>query len=199
MKKILVGLLIIALVGLFGNAFGKIGLNIHGGWNALMPMGDFADTNKFSFMGFGGGATINITPMIGIDADFTYQLDIPYKDATQDILSEDAKLSMMYMNAGARINLITGGAFVPYAGGGFGYYMAKYKPHEGDTESDNNIGFYFGGGIDYYFTPKVGIEAGAKFHYVMVGDDDEDESLQEEESNKLMFLTFGAGISFIAL
>lgn len=200
MRKILVVLLTVAMIGLFGNAFAKIGLNIHGGWNALMPMGDFADVNTFSFLGFGGGATINITPMIGVDADFTYQLDIPYSDDAN--MNDDAKFSMMYINAGPRINLITGGAFVPFAGGGFGYYMSKADPGvEGlDTVSDNNIGFYFGGGIDYYFTPVIGIEAGAKFHYVMSGDDEDDGGmLQEDEGGSMMFLTFGAGISFVAM
>jgi len=192
MRKILVVLLTVAMIGLFGNAFAKIGLNIHGGWNFLMPMGDYADGSKFSFLGFGGGATINITPMIGIDTDFVYQLDIPTKT---DPAPDGYKHTMMYLNFGARINLITGGSFVPFAGGGMGYYMAKVTPSTGVASvSDNNIGIYFGGGIDYFFTPKIGLDTGVKFHYVLSSDDTVTPAL-----TNTLFLTFGVGIAFVAL
>jgi opacity protein-like surface antigen len=178
MKKLLVTLAILAMA----SSAMAITLSIGGGGGILLPLGDFADAVKLGY-GFGGGASIGVIPLLNIDVDFGYYLGM--KEKTETLLKW--KSTMIPITFGASINIIHGGKFVPYAGGGGGFYLMKAKPETGDSVSTNKPGIYFGGGIKYFFTDKIALNVNPKFHVVFV------------EGAKNMFMTIGGGISYAVM
>lgn len=176
MKKLLVTLAILAMA----SSAMAITLSVGGGGGILLPLGDFADAYKLGF-GFGGGASIGVIPLMNIDVDFGYYLGMKNK------LLETTKMTIIPITFGASINIIHGGKFVPFAGGGGGFYLMKVKPEVGDSVSDNKAGIYFGGGIKYFFTDKIALNVNPKFHVVFT------------DVSKTMFMTIGGGISYAVM
>jgi len=194
MKKLLVAITALAVIGMAGNAL-AIGLTVGGGGGILLPLGDLADSYKLGY-GFGGGATIGVLPFLGIDVNFGYYLGMKSK-AVEGLVEEGAyKMTIIPITFGVRYNIISGGTFVPYAGGGGGFYLMKVK-NSGDAESYNKPGFYFGGGMDYFISDKLCINFGAKFNIVMLGDDKY--TSDTKEVSKWMFMTLGGGIGYTVM
>ena len=179
MKKLLVAITALAVIGMAGNAL-AIGLNVGGGGGILLPLGDFADTTKLGY-GFGGGASIGVLPFLGIDVDFGYYLGMKSKVVGVD------KSTLIPITFGIHYNIISGGAFVPYVGGGGGFYLMKTKVPGEEDMSVNKAGAYFGGGIAYYFTDKICLNVNPKFHIVFT------------EETKTMFMTIGGGIGYTVM
>lgn len=188
MKKLIVAITALAVIGMAGNAL-AIGLTVGGGGGILLPLGDFADTTKLGY-GFGGGVSIGVLPFLGIDVDFGYYLGMKSKVVGTD------KTTLIPITFGVRYNIISGGAFVPYAGGGGGFYLMKVKNSAVD-KSYNKPGFYFGGGMDYFISDKLCINFGAKLNIVMVGTDAD--SYGGADVSKLMFMTLGGGIGYTVM
>jgi opacity protein-like surface antigen len=176
MKKLLVTLAILAMA----SSAMAITLSIGGGGGILLPLGDFADAYKLGF-GFGGGASIGVIPLMNIDADFGYYLGMKSK------LIGTTKFTVIPITFGASINIIHGGKFVPYAGGGGGFYLMKSKTVADVAIKYNKAGIYFGGGIKYFFTDKIALNVNPKFHVVFT------------DVSKTMFMTIGGGISYAVM
>jgi opacity protein-like surface antigen len=119
--------------------------------------------------------------LMNIDVDFGYYLGMKNK------LLETTKMTIIPITFGASINIIHGGKFVPFAGGGGGFYLMKAKPEVGDSVSYNKAGIYFGGGIKYFFTDKIALNVNPKFHVVFT------------DVSKTMFMTIGGGISYAVM
>jgi len=185
MKKLIVAITALAVIGMAGNAL-AIGLTVGGGGGILLPLGDLADSYKLGY-GFGGGATIGVLPYLGIDVNFGYYLGMKSK-AVEGLVEEGTyKMTIIPITFGIHYNIISGGAFVPYAGGGGGFYLMKVKAEGRDSESYNKPGAYFGGGIMYYFTDKICLNVNPKFHIVFT------------EDTKTMFMTIGGGIGYTVM
>jgi len=201
MKKLFVAITALAVIGMAGNAL-AIGLTVGGGGGVLLPLTDFADMYKLGY-GFGGGATIGVLPYLGIDVDFAYYLGMKNKaiigTPPNPSTPEDFyKQTMTAITFGAHYNIISGGTFVPYAGGGGGFYMIKTKEdvtgNEYTRDTCNKPGFYFGGGLNYFISDKMCINFATKLHIVMVGDD-----YFGADVSKLMFMTIGGGIGYAVM
>ncbi|HEC79747.1 MAG TPA: hypothetical protein ENI43_00680 [Firmicutes bacterium] len=186
MRKLIVAIAAVGLIGSFSATY-AMSVGAGGGYIFGMPMGDFSDGFKPSMMNFGGGVCIGVMPMMSIDGGFEYHLN--YKNKELGLIEEGTyKLQMMVFGAGARINFIPEGSFRPYAGGGFNFYMMKYKNADGEVpegvEDVSKPGVYFGGGVGYFITEAMAINAPVKLHMIFT------------EEEKTMLLTFGAGIEY---
>lgn len=179
MKKLIVAITALAVIGMASNAL-AIGLTIGGGGGILLPLGDFGEATKLGY-GFGGGVSIGVLPFLGIDVDFGYYLGMKSK------LIGTTKTTLIPITFGIHYNIISGGAFVPYVGGGGGFYLMKTKIVGLDSESYNKPGAYFGGGIAYFFSDKISLNVNPKLHIVFT------------DVSKTMFMTIGGGIGYTVM
>ncbi|OQX91084.1 MAG: hypothetical protein B6D57_00970 [Candidatus Coatesbacteria bacterium 4484_99] len=197
MRKLIVAIAAVGLIGSFSASY-AISVGAGGGW--MMGMGVSNFDYKIGVMNFGGGVCIGVIPMLSIEGGFDYHVKYLNKETEEEgivTMPEDAmKTSMMVFGGGARINFIPEGSFRPYAGGGVNYYMMKTKDNKEDEDpviadtDDNNVGIYFGGGVNYFINEALAIHIPVKLHYILVSAED------DEEVDKPLIMTFGAGIEY---
>jgi len=197
MRKIIVTIATLALIGSFSAAY-AMSVGAGGGLRIGMPLGDLADSFKLNFTNFGGGVVIGVMPMLSIEGGFDYHLGYKNKAVSEGgiTIEEGAyKLQMINFGGGARINFIKEGKFRPYAGGGLGFYLIKYKVVTEGTivpEDVNSLGINFGGGINLFLNDKLAVNIPVKFNYIL-----KTEKVAEgETASKGMLLTFGGGIEY---
>jgi hypothetical protein len=181
MRKIIVTIATLALIGTFSTAF-AMSVGAGGGW--FMGMGVKNFEMKMGIMNFGGGIVIGVMPMLSIEGGFDYHMKYVLKD------TEASKTAIMSFGGGVRLNLIKEGAFRPFAGGGMNFYMMKTKDNKADDgidvpdASSSKPGVYFGGGINYFISDSLALHVPVKLHMIFA------------EGTKPLLLTFGAGIEY---
>ncbi len=169
---------------------GMVGLGAHGGlWKPVLT-----DHSDFWTVGFDGGATLKygILKNLAIGVTGTYLITWEAKLDTESKLSDGAKFTFskadnaaknqhMIIEAAAYYYFLPDKKFTPYIFGGGGIDIWKWKDYNGDPVyfkpetsgladsveiKDQEITALAGAGIEYYPTPQVGINIGAKFHYL---------------------------------
>jgi outer membrane protein OmpA-like peptidoglycan-associated protein/opacity protein-like surface antigen len=169
---------------------GMVGLGAHGGlWKPVLT-----DHSDFWTVGFDGGATLKygILKNLAIGVTGTYLITWEAKLDTESKLSDGAKFTFskadnaaknqhMIIEAAAYYYFLPDKKFTPYIFGGGGIDIWKWKDFNGDPVyfkpetsgladsveiKDQEITALAGAGIEYYPTPQVGINIGAKFHYL---------------------------------
>jgi OOP family OmpA-OmpF porin len=169
---------------------GKIGLGVYGGlWKPVLT-----DHSDIWTVGFDGGATVKygISKNLAIGVTGGYYITWLAKLDTPAKLSDGAKFTFskadnawknehILVELAAYYYFMPENAFTPYIFGGGGIDIWKWKdangnplffePHTtGLAESveikDQEITALAGGGIEFYPSPNVGINIGAKFHYL---------------------------------
>lgn len=169
---------------------GKIGLGAYGGlWKPVLT-----DHSDFWTVGFDGGATIKYGILknlaIGVSGSYLYTWEAKLEGSK---LNDGAKFTFTKADSAWTYQHILAEAavyyyflpekkFTPYIFGGGGVSIWKVKDNNGDpvfffpdtsgglAESvevkDQEITALVGAGIEYYPSPQVGINIGAKFHYL---------------------------------
>lgn len=122
---------------------------------------------------FGFGAVVDfgtITPDIKIGAIFEFWS----KSYCEESAMFDADWTITEIIIGPMVKYCfpSESQFKPYVGGGLGFTIGKSKfetndPYFGNQEtssSDSEIGFFFGGGVDYELSPNLLGFVEAKYH-----------------------------------
>ncbi|HVP35747.1 MAG TPA: OmpA family protein [Terriglobales bacterium] len=168
---------------------GKIGLGAYGGlWKPVLT-----DHSDIFTVGFDGGATIKYGILknlaIGVSGTYLYTWEAKLTGSKINdgagftFTKADSAWTYQHILAEAAVYyyFMPEKKFTPYVFGGGGVDIWKVKDHNGDpvfffpgtaglAESvevkDQEITALVGGGIEYYPSPNVGINIGAKFHYL---------------------------------
>ena len=171
---------------------GKVGLGAYGGlWKPVLT-----DHSDFWTVGFDGGATVKygILKNLAIGVSGSYLMTWEAKLDTETKIKDGAKFTFtkadnawkynhILVEAAAYYYFLPEKKFTPYIFGGGGVDIWKVKDKDGNQVSewfmkagstdsvkveikDQEITALVGGGIEYYPSPQVGINIGAKFHYL---------------------------------
>ncbi len=120
------------------------------------------------------------------------------------LTGEEAKLTIMPIEAGMRIFLATG-KFIPYLGAGAGYYNVKEEVAIGNETNEFNtkeVGFFAEGGLKFYFTRSLYVDIKGKYIFLnivpeenIITDNSGSIYLEERKLNGFSLMG-GLGISF---
>jgi hypothetical protein len=144
----------------------EISLDLRGGYS--VPFGDFGD-NVGNDFGFGVGVVFSLTPMIGIYGGWardTFTCDVVTCD-------DDSQLHVQGFEAGAKFILPTETRALPWAKAGVVYHTVEFDGAFGDFESDRNLGFQAGIGMDFPLGEVLSVSPGVRVTLLDVGDDDD--------------------------
>jgi opacity protein-like surface antigen len=199
MVLFLIGLIVLSVsVTRASDLKGRFGLSGQGG--VVVPMGDFADENKFNAdmgFGFGGSAEYFATNSLAIGGTFRYTINGVGNDAGIDA---DYKIS----NYGAFVKYLfpTASNFMPYIRLDMGLYKPKLSASSGSAEAsltfDAKFGFGGGGGVMFQASDNVLAGAEVLFHNAMTNGAKADMDGGEAEMlYDIQFLTIYAGVTFL--
>ncbi len=127
------------------NAQSVLPLAVEGRAGLAFPTGDFGESLG---MGYGLGANVSfaVAPTLALYGGYSYT----QFDYDQDVVDTDETLDVQGFEGGARLGLPMVG-FSPYVKGGAVYF----KSSGGGIESDNQLGFTVGAGLNYALGPVV--------------------------------------------
>jgi len=177
---------------------GRFGLSGEGG--LVMPMGDFADENKFNAdmgFGFGGSGEYFATNNLAIGGTFRYTINGVDTDGDVDA---DYKIS----NYGAFVKYLfpVDSNVMPYIRLDMGFYKPKLAASSGGAEAsltfDAKFGFGGGGGVMFQASDNVLAGGEILFHNAMTDgaranmDGGEAEMLYD-----IQFITIYARVTFL--
>jgi outer membrane protein OmpA-like peptidoglycan-associated protein len=169
---------------------GKVGVGAYGGlWKPVLT-----DHSDFWTVGFDGGATLKygILKNLAIGVTGGYYITWEAKLDTESKLSEGARFTFskadnaaknqhIIIEAAAYYYFLPDMKFTPYIFGGGGIDLWKWEDSNGNPVffkpytsgladsveiKDQEITALGGAGIEFYPSPYVGINIGAKFHYL---------------------------------
>ncbi|HEX7242341.1 MAG TPA: outer membrane beta-barrel protein [Longimicrobiaceae bacterium] len=116
-------------------AEGRVGL--------AFPTGDFGEGLGLGY-GLGANATFNLLPLIGVYGGYSYTSF----DLDTDVRGDEDAYNLQGFDAGLRVAVPTPGiALSPYLRGGVVWYKGELSG--GGAETDRNLGFQLGAGLDY--------------------------------------------------
>jgi opacity protein-like surface antigen len=177
---------------------GKFGLSGEGG--VVVPMGDFADENKFNAkmgFGFGGSAEYFVTNSLAMGGTFRYSIN--GVDADGDV---DADYKISNYGAFAKYIFPMDSKIMPYIRVDVGLYKPKLSASSGGAEAslsfDAKFGFGGGGGVMFQATDNVLAGGEVLFHNAMT--DGAKASVDGEEFEmmyNIQFITVYARVTFL--
>ena len=197
MVLFLIGLIVISFSATRASDLkGKFGLSGQGG--VVVPMGDFADEDKFDAdmgFGFGGSAEYFATNSLAFGGTFRYTIN-----GVGGVGDADYKIS----NYGAFIKYLfpTESNIMPYIRLDLGLYKPKLSVSSGSAEAsmtfDAKFGFGGGGGVMFQASDNVLAGAEVLFHNAMTEGARADMNGGEAEMlYDIQFLTVYAGVTFL--
>ena len=197
MVLFLIGLIVISFSATRASDLkGKFGLSGQGG--VVVPMGDFADEDKFDAdmgFGFGGSAEYFATNNLAFGGTFRYTIN-----GVGGVGDADYKIS----NYGAFIKYLfpTESNIMPYIRLDLGLYKPKLSVSSGSAEAsmtfDAKFGFGGGGGVMFQASDNVLAGAEVLFHNAMTEGARADMNGGEAEMlYDIQFLTVYAGVTFL--
>jgi len=143
-----------------------------------LPIGDFGDfastginlglTGTYRLhdrLGFGGDL---VWHRFGVDRDFEEALAVSLGSTV------DVSASTLQITAHGVYYLPAAETLSPHLRAGLGLYRASSKVESAgssDTSSDTDLGFHFGGGLDYRTGGSFGYGLEAAYHYIASGGD----------------------------
>jgi opacity protein-like surface antigen len=144
----------------------QISFDLRGGYS--LPFGDFGD-NAGNDWGFGVGGVLTLTPAVGVYAgwgrdSFTCEAGI---------CADDSQLHASGLEAGAKFILPSSGRALPWAKVGIVYHKVEFDGDLFNFESDRNLGFQAGIGIDYPLGEVLSVSPGVRVTLFDVGNDDD--------------------------
>ena len=199
MVLFLIGLIVISFSATKASDLkGRFGLSGQGGM--VVPMGDFADENKFNAdlgFGFGGSGEYFATNNLAIGGTFRYSINAVGNTGGVDA---DYKIS----NYGAFVKFLfpTGSNVMPYIRLDMGFYKPKLAFSSGSAEAsltfDAKFGFGGGGGVMFQATDNVLAGGEVLFHNAMTEHAKADvNGGQAEMLHDIQFITIYARVTFL--
>jgi len=94
-------------------------------------------------------------------------------------------LSIFSVAGNVLINLMPKEKMVPYARIGSGYYHLKVEDADGDTVTENKLGFLGGFGIRMFVSDKAAFKVEGDYEYILT------------EGDAIGFFSLGVGVSFL--
>jgi hypothetical protein len=177
---------------------GRFGLSGEGG--VVMPMGDFADENKFNAetgFGFGGSAEYFATNALAIGGTFRYSINGVGNTGGVDA---DYKIS----NYGAFVKYLfpMDSNVMPFIRLDLGFYKPKLSASSGSAEAsltfDAKFGFGGGGGVMFQASDNVLAGGEILFHNAMTDGARADvEGGEAEMLYDIQFITIYARVTFL--
>ena len=164
-------------VGLFGGVAVPVGKM--GTWeNSIGELGENPLTGSDLGLSpkFGGKFILGVLPAVDVEAGVAYHLGHPVKDWKDNPYLEQPKSTLIPITVGANYKFGLGDAGL-YAGGGFGYYLMKWKGgiltraatmnamYYTTDVSLNSPGVYFGGGFTYSLG-TFALDVSPRFNYL---------------------------------
>ncbi|HEX2189226.1 MAG TPA: outer membrane beta-barrel protein [Longimicrobiaceae bacterium] len=129
------------------------------------PTGDFGEGLGLGYA-IGANVSLNVTPQIAVYGGYTHT----QFDFDDDLVDTDETYNLQGFDAGARLSLPMAG-LSPYLRGGVVYYKGGVSD---GPDSDNQLGFQAGVGLNYTLGPTVSFTP--EVSYVNVPDDAGDAS-----------------------
>ncbi len=199
MVLFLIGLLVISFSAANASDLkGRFGLSGQGG--GVLPMGDFADEDKFNAetgFGFGGAAEYFATNSFAVGGTFRYTVN--GVDVAGGV-DADYKIS----NFGAFVKYLfpTQSNVMPYIRLDLGLYKPKMAVSSGSAEAslsfDAKFGFSGGGGVMFQASDNVLVGGEVLFHNAMTeGAEADVDGGSAELLYDIQFLTIYAGVTFL--
>jgi len=180
-RRISIGLLLATFL-IFAGA-GALGQGIKGREILGLRVGGVLSSGPVNDK-FGDGSEIEIhfmdglNPWFGIDIALSSHNLGDSKDRDMNIeytgLDRPVKLQIFSVTAAAVAVKQIGGRFATTTEAGFGLYTLNGVIQAGIYEgsiTDNQFGFYGGAGVLYRLTRSLFLNANAKYHYIISGDD----------------------------
>lgn len=159
-------------------------VGIHAG--ASIPMGDFGDLAGAGFHG-GASGTWMFSPALGVGVDVVYHM----WSGKDDVTPPGADLTFNALQATGHVMYIFHSPesnFHPWLKGGAGIYNFSGKLEGAGAfdfdESESEMGFNVGGGINLTANPTMSYGLGAAYHSIMTEDETAD------------FFTIGLNLTF---
>jgi hypothetical protein len=143
-----------------------LSVDVRGGYG--IPFGSFGDHVGNDF-GFGGGVVLSLTPNIGIYGGWAR--DSFSCDA--GVCDPDSKLNVQGFEAGGKFILPGQNRILPWAKAGVVYHKVEFDGDVADFESDSNLGFQAGVGLDFPLGEVLSVSPGVRVTLLDVGDDDD--------------------------
>lgn len=157
-------------------AQGDVKLAVQAGLS--LPIGDFGD---FASTGINLGltGTYRLNDRLGFGGDLVWHrfgVDRDYEEALAVSRGStvDVSASTLQITAHGVYYLPAAETLSPHLRAGLGLYSASSKVESAgssDTSSDTDLGFHFGGGLDYKTSGALGYGLEAAYHYIASGGD----------------------------
>lgn len=119
---------------------------VEGRVGVAFPTGDFGEGLGTGY-GLGANVSFNVLPSLALYGGYSYT----QFDFDDDLVDTDETFDVQGFEGGARLGLPMA-AFSPYVKGGVVYYKGGVSD---GADSDNELGFQVGAGLDYALGPVV--------------------------------------------
>lgn len=160
------------------------------GGGLIVPTGDFGDVAKAGWMGTAGVGFPIGESGLGVAAEGFYGQNSADDEVSGFVDGDKFSVYGAMGNVGYRIgDPANVGAYIY---GGLGLLALRFSPDTGDSESDSNLGYQFGAGVDIPVGSNIGVFVEGRY----MGSTGADEELGESNINLfgvLAGLGFGIG------
>jgi len=160
-KKIITASILFSFFILSNQSTAQLSFTADGGM--IIPIFTGSPQDPDNLFGFDAMLKINTNKKIRLGLDFGY-----YSITTVDGVNPDIRASLIPISASFEYSFKTEG-FSPYVGMAAGVYLVTVSSVITSVDPDVHFGLSPIFGVDYYVTEHFGLNANAKFHYVIEG------------------------------
>lgn len=151
---------------------------------------------KTSFINLNDGVTFEISPhtgFMGKSGTFGLRLSMNYGSLNLELAGEQVigtYANLYPLSVNALLNLSTRSRLIPYGAAGVGLMLTVPTSTIGN-ETVSTLGFNFGAGARFYFTPTLGIRIEAKQYITNIT------NARDERDELVLFQEISLGATFI--
>ncbi len=151
---------------------------------------------KSSLINLNDGVAFEICPhtgFMGKSGTLGLRLSMNYGSLNLELAGEQvigANANLYPLSVNAILNLSTRSRLIPYGAAGVGLMLTVPTSAIGD-ETVSTLGFNFGAGARFYFTPTMGVRVEAKQHITNI------RNTRDERQELILFQEISLGVTFM--